>query len=160
MTKSATKKSSAKTLPILVLNGPNLNMLGMREPHIYGKFTMRDLENLCHKSAEKLGLTVDCRQSNAEGDLITWVQQSRTTHSGIIINAGAYTHTSVAIMDALTLSDLPVIEVHLSNIYKREEYRHLSFVSKVAKGVICGLGVDGYSYAIDAIAKLINAPKK
>jgi len=149
-----------KALPILVLNGPNLNMLGVREPKTYGKATLSDLEFLCKKTAEEIGLTVDCRQSNIEGELVTWIQASRKTHGGMIINAGGYSHTSVAILDALLLSELPVVEVHISNIYAREKFRHLSLISKAAKGVICGLGIDGYTYALQAMAKLLKSPKR
>jgi len=148
-----------KALPILVLNGPNLNMLGVREPKTYGKATLRDLEALCKKEAKALGLTVDCRQSNLEGELVTWIQASRKTHAGIIINAGGYSHTSVAVLDALLLIEKPVIEVHISNIYSREKFRHHSLISKAAKGVICGLGIDGYVYALQSMAKLLKSPK-
>ena len=147
------------TLPVLILNGPNLNMLGQREPEKYGKATLRDVEALCATTASTLGLTVDCKQSNIEGELVTWIQQSRTSYSGIIINPGAYSHTSIAILDALLAAEKPVIEVHLTNIHAREEFRHHSYVSKAAKGVICGLGIDGYALALQAMAKLlINNP--
>src|ERR1700744_2647299 len=142
-----------KKLPILVLNGPNLNMLGVREAKIYGKATLKDLEALCHKTAKRLKLEVDCRQSNIEGELVTWIQQARKKHSGIIINAGAYSHTSVALLDALQLTELPIIEVHISNIYNRERFRHSSYISKAARGVIAGLGIDGYAYAIEAMSR-------
>jgi 3-dehydroquinate dehydratase-2 len=137
---------------VLILNGPNLNMLGVREPAIYGAHTLDDLEAACQERAEVLGLSVDFRQSNSEGDLVGWIQQARADHDGIIINAGAYTHTSIAILDALTLAERPVIEVHLSNIYQRESFRHHSYISRVAKGVICGLGIQGYLLALDAMA--------
>lgn len=145
--------------PVLVLNGPNLNMLGVRQPQVYGQNSLQDVEQLCEATAKNLGISVDCRQSNLEGELVTWIQESRTKNSGIIINGGGYSHSSVAILDALTLSELPVIEVHISNIYAREEFRHQSLISKVAKGVICGLGIDGYTYALEAMAKLRTAPK-
>ncbi len=141
---------------VLILNGPNLNMLGVREPAIYGAQTLDDLEAMCQDRAEALGLVVDFRQSNSEGELVGWIQQARTDNDGIIINAGAYTHTSVAIMDALTLAELPVIEVHLSNIFKRESFRHHSYISFVAKGVICGLGVNGYMLALEAMASILD----
>jgi len=144
-------------LPVLVLNGPNLNMLGVRETKIYGNATLRDLDALCRKTAADLNITVDCRQSNIEGELVSWVQQSRKTHSSIIINAGGYSHTSVALLDALLLSDLPVIEVHISNIYGREHFRHSSYISKAARGVIAGLGIEGYAFALQAMAKWISA---
>jgi 3-dehydroquinate dehydratase-2 len=155
-----TKKVAKKILPILVLNGPNLNMLGVREPKVYGKDTLRDLEKLCVKSGKDAGLTVDCRQSNLEGELVTWIQQARKTHAGIIINAGGYSHSSVALLDALTLSALPILEVHISNIYAREEFRHHSLISKAAKGVICGLGLDGYTHALRAMATILGHPSK
>jgi len=148
-----------KKLPVLVLNGPNLNMLGVRETKIYGKASLRDLEALCHKTATALKISVDCRQSNNEGELIAWIQQTRKTHSGIIINAGGYSHTSVALLDALQLSDLPVIEVHISNIYSREGFRHSSTIAKAARGVIAGLGIDGYAFALQAMAKWLTGRK-
>ena len=144
-------------LPVLVLNGPNLNMLGIREPETYGHQTLVDLEKLCEKEAAALGIQVECLQSNIEGELVTWIQQSRDKNSGIIINAGAYSHSSIAILDALQSVKLPTIEVHISNIYRREAFRHSSVVSKAANGVICGLGLDGYSYALQAISKLIKS---
>jgi 3-dehydroquinate dehydratase II len=145
---------------ILVLNGPNLNMLGTREPKTYGKATLRDLETLCKKTAKSLGLAVDCRQSNLEGELVTWIQEARKAHSGILINAGGYSHTSVAILDALLLAEKPVVEVHISNIYARDKFRHHSLISKAAKGVICGLGIDGYVYALQSLAKMFKSAKK
>ena len=146
--------STAK--PILLLNGPNLNMLGVREPEKYGKETLQDAEAMCRKIAAEKGLTVECRQSNDEGELVTWIQQARTTHAAIIINAGGYSHTSVALLDALTLTELPVIEVHVTNIHAREEFRHISLLSRAAKAVICGCGIDGYGYAMQTAAKLIH----
>ena len=139
---------------ILVLNGPNLNMLGVREPQIYGRATLGDIETACRERAEELGLTLDFRQSNHEGELIQWIHEARDNADGVIINAGAYTHTSVALHDALTICELPIIEVHLSNIYKREEFRHHSYISPVARGVICGLGHHGYLYALEALAQI------
>ncbi len=147
-------------LPVLVLNGPNLNMLGAREPEIYGAATLQDVEELCRRTASELGLAVDCRQSNLEGELVTWIQGARKTHAGIVLNAGGYSHTSVAILDALTLAQAPVIEVHISNIYSREEFRHTSLISKAARGVICGLGIDGYALALRAMKKLIEPEKR
>jgi 3-dehydroquinate dehydratase-2 len=148
-----------KAPSVLVLHGPNLNMLGAREPKVYGKTTLRELEALCKKTARRFGLEAECRQSNLEGELVTWIQTARGKHKGIVINAGGYSHSSVAILDALTLSELPVFEVHISNIYAREPFRHHSLISKVAKGVICGFGLDGYTYALEAMAKLVG-PKK
>lgn len=141
---------------ILIVNGPNLNMLGLREPHIYGATTLDDIEAACQERAEQLGLGLDFRQSNHEGELITWIQQARSEHDGIVINAGGYTHTSVAIRDALAAADLPTIEVHLSNIFAREPFRHHSHISGVARGVICGLGRQGYLLAMDALAGIID----
>ncbi len=141
---------------ILILNGPNLNLLGVREPQTYGRETLADIEEACLETAAELGLTVEFRQSNHEGQLIDWIQEARETADGIVINAGALTHTSIAVHDALIAAELPVIEVHLSNIYKREGFRHHSFVSPVAKGVIAGLGPHGYELAREAIARLLQ----
>jgi len=142
---------------VLVLNGPNLNMLGVREPAIYGSETLDDIEAACQERAEVLGLAIDFRQSNLEGELVSWIQQARGEHDGIIINAGAYSHTSIALLDALVLSELPVIEVHLSNIFRREGFRHHSYISAAAKGIICGFGPQGYLLALDGMARLIDA---
>ena len=141
---------------VLILNGPNLNMLGTRQPEIYGHETLTDVESLCQRHGASVGLSVDFRQSNYEGELVTWIQQAKGNASGIIINAGAYTHTSVAILDALLTAQIPTIEVHLSNIHQREEFRHHSYVSRAAKGMICGLGTQGYCLALDALANLIG----
>lgn len=143
------------THPILILNGPNLNMLGTREPEIYGHETLEDIRILCKKEAQLLDLDVDFKQSNHEGELVGWIQESRNTHSAIIINAAALTHTSVAIRDALLACDLPIIEIHLSNIFKREEFRHHSFISDVAVGVICGFGAQSYTLAVQAVARCV-----
>ena len=142
---------------ILILNGPNLNLLGTREPHIYGAETLADVEALCRAEGARLDLEIDFRQSNHEGELVTWIQQARGNRSAILLNAGAYTHTSVAILDALTAVDLPVIEVHLSNIFRREPFRHHSYVSMAARGVICGLGSHGYVLALQAADRLVRA---
>jgi 3-dehydroquinate dehydratase-2 len=142
--------------PVLVLNGPNLNMLGVREPEKYGMATLKDVETLCQKTAEALGLKAECRQSNSETELIDCVHEARNTHSAIIINAGGFSHTSVALLDALTLTELPIVEVHITNIHAREEFRHHSFVSRAAKAVICGCGIDGYAYAMNTVSKLIE----
>lgn len=133
---------------ILVLNGPNLNLLGTREPEQYGRETLADLANSCADSARDLGLDIEFRQTNHEGELIDWIHAARGRCAGIVINPGAWTHTSVAIRDALVASELPVIEVHLSNVHKREPFRHISFVSSIAVGVICGLGSHGYRMAL------------
>nr|WP_314872273.1 type II 3-dehydroquinate dehydratase [uncultured Pseudomonas sp.] len=133
---------------ILVLNGPNLNLLGTREPEQYGRETLADLANSCADSARDLGLEIEFRQTNHEGELIDWIHAARSRCVGVVINPGAWTHTSVAIRDALVASELPVIEVHLSNVHKREPFRHISFVSSIAVGVICGLGSHGYRMAL------------
>ena len=142
---------------ILILNGPNLNMLGIREPHIYGSESLEDIESMSKDQARLHGLAVDFRQSNFEGELVTIIQHARDNSSGIILNPAGYTHTSVAILAALKLTDLPVIELHLSNPHKREKFRHKSFVSEVATGIICGFGSFGYILAIDALARLIDS---
>jgi 3-dehydroquinate dehydratase-2 len=141
---------------IMVLNGPNLNLLGVRQPHIYGYDSLADIEKRLRARAKPHGLTIDMRQSNHEGELVDWIQQARTTCAGIIINPGAYTHTSVAILDALLACEFPIIELHLSNPHKREEFRHRSFVALAAKGVIAGFGAHGYELALDAMAKLVK----
>ena len=141
---------------VLIINGPNLNMLGVREPSVYGRETLGDIETTCAERAEALELSVDFRQSNDEGEIVGWIQEARSAHDGIIINAGAYSHTSIAVLDALQAAELPVIEVHLSNIFWREPFRHHSYVSLAATGVICGLGAQGYLLALDAMARLIG----
>ena len=138
---------------VLILNGPNLNLLGQREPEVYGRTTLADVEAMCVAEGRKLGLDVTCRQSNGEGELVTLVQEARGRFQGLIVNAGAYSHTSVALHDALRATDLPLIEVHLSNIYRRESFRHHSYVSLTATGVICGLGPLGYRLALVALAE-------
>ena len=145
---------------VLIVNGPNLNLLGTREPEIYGEETLADIEQLCASSAAGLGLHADCRQSNHEGEIVDWIQEARQSHAGIIINAGGYSHTSVAILDALNAVELPVIEVHISNIYAREEFRHHSLISGAADGVIAGLGVLGYALALEAMAALLEIDLK
>lgn len=142
---------------VLVLNGPNLNLLGTREPDIYGRETLADIEAACRKRAKPLGLTLDFRQSNDEAELIGWIQGARGKAAGIVINAAAFTHSSIAILDALAATDLPVVEVHLSNIYRREPFRHHSYVSRAAIGVICGFGGFGYVLALEAIARQIES---
>ncbi|MGE3872436.1 MAG: type II 3-dehydroquinate dehydratase [Parvibaculaceae bacterium] len=145
--------------PVYVINGPNLNMLGLREPDVYGKETLAGLEERCRARAKALGLEISFRQSNIEGELVSWIQEARGAASGIILNAAAYTHTSIAIHDALKVAQVPIIEVHLSNIYRREPFRHHSYVSPVADGVLCGFGGEGYGLAIEAIHKILTAKK-
>lgn len=145
----------AKAPSVLILNGPNLNMLGTREPAIYGRVTLADIEARCAARAGELGLALEFRQSNSEGELVGWIQQALKNHAGIVINPAAYSHTSVAILDALKAVGLPVVEVHLSNIHQRETFRGHSYVSKVAHGVICGFGAQGYIMALDAMAGLL-----
>jgi 3-dehydroquinate dehydratase II len=139
---------------IVIINGPNLNLLGAREPEIYGHTTLADIEAACVVRGKKHGMTVRFLQSNHEGEIIDWIHEARSA-AGIIINAGAYTHSSVAIHDALKAVSAPIIEVHLSNIFAREPFRHHSYVSPIARGVICGLGADGYVMAMDALAAII-----
>jgi len=147
-------RKAAKPL-IYVLNGPNLNMLGQRQPEIYGRDTLDDIETLCRFTADRLDMAIDFRQSNIEGELVTWIQEARAKAAGIAINAGAYTHTSVALLDALTAFEKPVIEVHLSNVFRRENFRHHSYISLAAKGVICGFGPKSYALALEALADLV-----
>jgi len=141
--------------PIFVLNGPNLNMLGLREPAIYGTDSLDDVRRKAEARAKAVGLAIDFRQSNIEGELVTWVQEARDKAAGIILNAGAYSHSSIALLDALQAAELPVIEVHLSNIFRREPYRQHSYISLGAKGVICGLGAKGYELALEAMADML-----
>ncbi len=145
------------TSKVLILNGPNLNMLGTREVEIYGEETLADIEAKVRARAEGLGMEIDFRQSNAEAELVDWIQQARGSFSGIIINAGAYTHTSIAILDALNMVDMPIIEVHLSNIFQREDFRKNSYVSGVATGLITGFGGTGYQLALEAMRELTEA---
>jgi len=141
--------------PIFVLNGPNLNLLGVREPSIYGAVTLADVQRRTEARAQALGLRADFRQSNSEGELVDWIQEAREKACGIILNAGAYTHTSVAILDALNAAEKPVIELHLSNVFRRESFRHHSYVSPAAQGVICGFGAKGYELAVEAMADIV-----
>src|SRR5689334_769497 len=148
--------SQTTTPPLVaVLNGPNMNMLGLRQPELYGSATLDDVEQICAEAADQLGLAIDFRQTNGEGELVSWVQECRGRAQGIVINPAGYTTTSIALMDALLASDLPVIEVHVTNIHRREEFRQHSYVSKAAVGVICGLGVRGYALALTAMADLL-----
>jgi len=137
---------------ILILNGPNLNLLGQRQPEVYGATTLAEIEAACRTHAKALGLGLDFHQDNSEGALIDMIHAARGVHDGIVINAGAYTHTSIALMDALSSVEVPAVELHLSNVHAREEFRHLSYIAKVALGVICGFGPHGYILAIDALA--------
>ncbi|HUO01974.1 MAG TPA: type II 3-dehydroquinate dehydratase [Rhizomicrobium sp.] len=155
----AKNTSKSKPLPIYIINGPNLNLLGMREPEIYGRTTLGEIEELCADRAKSHGLGIVFLQSNKEGELVEFLQEARSMASGVIINAAGYTHTSVAILDALQMLNPPVIEVHLSNPARREEYRHLSYVAKAATGSITGLGVNSYLLAIDAVAGILSGPK-
>ncbi|CAB3771305.1 3-dehydroquinate dehydratase [Burkholderia sp. MSh2] len=139
---------------VLVLNGPNLNLLGTREPHIYGAETLADVEQRCRAAAAGLGLEIDFRQSNAEHQLIDWLHAARHDTHGIVINPAAYTHTSVALADALAAIAKPVIEVHISNVHRREAFRHHSYVSAVAEAVICGCGTEGYVFALQRLSTL------
>ncbi|MGC9953466.1 MAG: type II 3-dehydroquinate dehydratase [Rhizomicrobium sp.] len=149
------KKS--KALPIYVLSGPNLNLLGLREPEIYGRTTLAEIGKIVAKQAKTHGLSVVFRQSNHEGELVDWIQEARTKSAGLIINGGAYSHTSVALHDALRALDRPLVEVHLSNPFAREDFRHHSHISPVAKGVIVGFGAQSYVLAVDALASLIES---
>ena len=141
---------------ILVLNGPNLNLLGAREPQVYGRMTLAEIEDACRRRAAALDLTVEFRQSNHEGELVDWIQQARGAYAALIINAAAYTHTSVALFDALAMIDMPVIEVHLSNIFRRESFRQHSYVSTLAHGIVCGFGGFGYEMALEAAARVLT----
>jgi 3-dehydroquinate dehydratase II len=149
----------AKT--IYVLNGPNLNSLGTREPEKYGHSTLKDVEALCRKAAQPYGLEVDFRQTNREGELVDWFHEAKAKNvAGIVINPAGYTTTSVAILDAIYAVQIPTIEVHITNIHQREEFRHHSYISKGAKAVICGFGAEGYALAIHGLAGVIGAKAK
>ncbi len=150
----------AEVPKILILNGPNLNMLGTRQPEIYGAATLADIEAACDSRAKDLGLAVEFRQSNSEGELVGWIQAARGTAQAVVINPAGYSHTSVAILDALLAADLPIVEVHLSNIHQREEFRHHSYVSKAAQGVICGFGARGYIMVLEALANRLLESQK
>ncbi len=138
---------------ILILNGPNLNLLGTRQPEVYGTTTLADIEKMCTHKAATVGVEVDCRQSNHEGVLIDWIHEARGTFDGIIINAGAYTHTSIAIMDAVSSVEVPTLELHLSDIHAREKFRHVSYIGRVAFDAIMGHGADGYPMAIERMVQ-------
>lgn len=143
---------------LLILNGPNLNLLGTREPAVYGRATLADIEATCRARADGLGLDLEFRQSNWEGQLIDWIHEARGRAAAIVINPGGLSHSSISLMDALAGAALPVIEVHLSNIHRREEFRHHSYVSRVAAGVIAGLGAHGYELAVEAASRLVARP--
>ena len=145
---------------IIIINGPNINLLGDRDKSIYGSETYEELVNRCNLEAEKIKINIDFYQSNIEGELVTKIQESRKSHDGMIINAAAFTHTSVAIRDALSLFKKPCIELHISNIHKREEFRHKSLISDIVTGIICGLGTYGYILAINAIYEMIQNGNK
>ena len=144
---------------VYILNGPNLNLLGKRQPEIYGHETLADVESDCCATAEELGLTIRFLQSNAEHQLIDWIHEARETAAGMVINPAAFTHTSVAILDALNTCDFPVLEVHISNVHQREAFRHHSYVSLRADGVIAGCGTQGYALALRRLAKLIGVER-
>jgi 3-dehydroquinate dehydratase II len=144
---------------VYVLNGPNLNLLGKRQPHIYGHETLADVEVECRRTAAELALEIVFHQSNREYEIIDWIHEARERAGGIVINPAAFTHTSVAILDALNACDIPIIEVHISNVHKREAFRHHSYVSTVASGVIAGFGTQGYPLALQRLARLIDDPK-
>jgi 3-dehydroquinate dehydratase-2 len=145
----------AKT--VYVLNGPNLNLLGTREPQTYGRATLKDVERLCRDAAKNYKLDVEFRQSNHEGELVDWVHEAGAKKAaGVVINAGGYTHSSVAIRDAVSAVQVPVIEVHISNVFAREDFRHFSHIAPVAKGSLCGFGINGYALAIDGLAAMLS----
>jgi 3-dehydroquinate dehydratase-2 len=154
------RAAKAIAKPVYVLNGPNLNLLGQREPEIYGSTSLNDIEKMVAAHGKTRGVNVLCLQSNHEGDLVTWIQEARSMAAGLIINAGAYSHTSIAVHDALAMLDIPAVEVHISNVHKREEFRHYSYMSSVVTGVICGLGVQGYTLALDAIVADLSKSKR
>ena len=146
---------------IYVLNGPNMNLLGTREPDKYGRATLADVEKLCQATAERFGFALEFRQSNSEGELVNWIQEAHANKAaGLVINPAGYTTTSIAILDALLAVQLPVVEIHITNIHQRESFRQNSYVSKAAKAVICGFGIDGYALAISGLAGLIGAKEK
>lgn len=146
--------------PVYILNGPNLNMLGLREPAVYGAATLKDIEARCREHAAGLGLEIAFRQTNIEGELVSWIQEAREKASAIAINAGAYTHTSVALHDALKAAERPAVELHLTNVHKREAFRHHSVIAAAVDGVICGFGAESYTLAISALHSLLTANKK
>jgi 3-dehydroquinate dehydratase-2 len=156
----AKKTKQSKTLPIYILNGPNLNLLGHREPEVYGYTTLAQIEQMCAAQAAQYGLATVFRQSNHEGEIVDQIQEARSSGSAVIINPAGYGHTSVAILDSLLACGIPVIEVHLSNIHRRDPFRAHSYVSKAATGIVLGLGAQGYLRAIDAVAEILSAKGK
>lgn len=156
----AKKSNRSKTLPIYILNGPNLNLLGHREPEVYGYTTLPEIEAMCARQASGHGLSTVFRQSNREGEIVDHLQEARTSGSAVIINPAGYGHTSIAILDSIQALKIPVIEVHLSNLAKREAYRHHSYVSRGATGIVMGLGAQGYLRAVDAIAEILAPSSK
>jgi len=154
----AKKSKQSKTLPIFILNGPNLNLLGFREPEVYGHTTLAEIEKMCAVQAASHGLSIVFRQSNREGEIVDHLQEARTMGCAVIINPAGYGHTSVAILDSILALKVPVIEVHLSNIHRREAFRNHSYVSKGATGIVMGLGAQGYLRAVDAIAEILSQP--
>jgi len=153
----AKKPKQSKALPIYILNGPNLNLLGHREPEVYGRTTLAEIEKMCAAQAASHGLSIVFHQSNHEGEIVDQIQEARTSASAVIINPAGYGHTSIAILDSIQALTIPVIECHLSNIHRREPYRHLSYVSKGATGIVMGLGAQGYLRAVDAVANILAA---
>lgn len=145
------------TRTVMVINGPNLNMLGTRQPDIYGHDTLDDVERLCRETAEPLGLTIDFRQSNSESEIIGWIQEARTAAAAVLINPAGFTSTSIAILDALLMFEGPIFECHISPLFRRDEYRHLSYVSKAATAKIEGFGIAGYGFAVSRIGQLLDA---
>jgi 3-dehydroquinate dehydratase-2 len=156
----AKKTKQSKILPIYILNGPNLNLLGVREPKVYGTTTLPQIEKMCADQAKRHGLSIVFRQSNREGEIVDHLQEARTAGSAVIINPAGYGHTSVAILDSIQALKIPVIEVHLSNIHKREPFRNHSYVSKGATGIVMGLGAQGYLRAVDAVAEILSSKSR
>jgi 3-dehydroquinate dehydratase-2 len=156
----AKKTKQSKTLPVYILNGPNLNLLGEREPEVYGYTTLAQIEKMCAAQAAAHGLAITFRQSNHEGEIVDQIQEARTSGSAVIINPAGYGHGSIPILDALQTLTVPVIEVHLSNIHRREAYRNHSYVSKAATGIVMGLGAQGYLRAVDAVAEILSSKGK
>ncbi|HKQ45911.1 MAG TPA: type II 3-dehydroquinate dehydratase [Rhizomicrobium sp.] len=156
----AKKSKQSKTLPIYILNGPNLNLLGTRQPQVYGTTTLPQIEKMCADRAKDHGLSIVFRQSNREGEIVDHLQEARTCGCAVIVNPAGYGHTSIAILDAIQALEIPVIEVHLSNIHRREPYRNHSYVSKGATGIIMGLGAQGYLRAVDAVAEILSSKSR